>query len=275
MEKQKKIALINDLTGFGRCSIAVELPLISALGVQACPLPTAILSVHTDFPHYFLDDYTEKLPAYVRSWQENKLAFDGIATGFMSSVRQITLVQAFINAFKTQDTLVIVDPVMGDDGRLYASYTPALCAAMRKLVEKADVITPNLTEACQLTGQDYPAAADLTPAYLVDLAAALTALGPRQVVITGLTEGKRIGNYLYEKGQKPALISVEKTAANRPGTGDAFAAIVSAALVRGESLTSAVTKASTFIQKALVYTEKLGQPKNWGLAFEGVLKELY
>ena len=156
MEQQKKIALINDITGFGRCSIAVELPLISALKVQACPLPTAILSVHTGFPTYFIDDYTDRMKDYIASWKKNGLTFDGISTGFMNSLEQIDIVIDFIHQFKQPDTIVIVDPVMGDYGKLYASYTEKLCAEMRRLMQYADVITPNLTEACQLLGIPYP-----------------------------------------------------------------------------------------------------------------------
>lgn len=274
MEKQKRIALINDLTGFGRCSIAVELPLISALGVQACLLPTAILSVHTDFPHYFLDDYTDKLPAYIDSWKENQLTFDGISTGFMSSVRQIDIVLQFIKDFKQKDTLVIVDPVMGDDGHLYASYTKDLAAKMRDLLQYANVITPNLTEACQLADVAYPQPGQAGADFLEKLTASLAAMGPRQIVITGLDRGKTIDNFLYEKGRKAEIISAQKVTRNRPGTGDAFAAIVSACLVRGDSLHEAVQKAVTFVSSALIYTEKLDLPKNWGLVFEGVLGQL-
>ncbi len=122
-KRQKRVALINDITGFGRCSVAVELPLISALKVQACPLPTAILSCHTGFPTHYLDDYTGRMRPYMEDWQKNGVQFDGIATGFLGSAEQIAIVQDFIRAFKQPGTRVMVDPVMGDYGKLYASYT--------------------------------------------------------------------------------------------------------------------------------------------------------
>ena len=275
MEQQKKIALINDITGFGRCSIAVELPLISALKVQACPLPTAILSVHTGFPTYFIDDYTDRMKDYIASWKENGLTFDGISTGFMNSLEQIDIVIDFIHQFKQPHTIVIVDPVMGDYGRLYPSYTEKLCAEMRRLMQDADVITPNLTEACQLLGIPYPEKGHTDRAYLQNIARRLAAMGPGQIVITGLAGENHIDNYIYETGKEPEIVSVQKIGHDRSGTGDAFAAIVSASVVRGDSLKDAVVRATDFISRTLVYTEELGLPTNRGLAFEQFLTELH
>ena len=152
---QKKLALVNDVTGYGRCSIAVALPIVSALKVQGCILPTAILSVHTGFHDYYLDDYTDHMTPYIDSWKKNKLTFDGISTGFLGSVRQIDMVLDFLRDFKGPDTKVIVDPVMGDNGRIYSSYTQEMCDDMRRLLADADVLTPNLTEACELLGRPY------------------------------------------------------------------------------------------------------------------------
>ena len=122
--KQKRIALINNITGFGRCSVAIELPIISALKIQVCPLPTAILSVHTGFENYFLDDYTDRMQSYIDSWRLNKLEFDGIATGFLGSESQIAIVNKFIE--ENLDSYIMIDPVMGDHGKLYASYNKAM-----------------------------------------------------------------------------------------------------------------------------------------------------
>lgn len=216
MEQQKKIALINDITGFGRCSIAVELPLISALKVQACPLPTAILSVHTGFPTYFIDDYTDRMKDYIASWKENGLTFDGISTGFMNSLEQIDIVIDFIHQFKHPHTIVIVDPVMGDYGRLYPSYTEKLCAEMRRLMQYADVITPNLTEACQLLGIPYPEKGHTDRTYLQDVARRLAAMGPGQIVITGLADEDHIDNYIYETGKEPEIVRHRKSAMTGP-----------------------------------------------------------
>ena len=144
---QKKIAVINDLSGFGRCSIAVALPLISHLGIQCCPLPTAIFSDHTGFESFYVKDFTDSMAPYMAEWKKLDLEFEGILTGFLGSARQIELVEQFLKEFTTQRTTVIVDPVMGDYGKLYATYTQELCQGIGRLVQYADILTPNVTEA--------------------------------------------------------------------------------------------------------------------------------
>ena len=273
MARQKRIALINDITGFGRCSVTVQLPLISALRVQACPLPTAILSVHTGFPNHYLDDYTGRMRPYMENWAANKLDFDAILTGFLGSERQIEVVLECIARFKGRDTRVIVDPVMGDNGSLYSSYTPELCAKMRQLLPYADVVTPNLTEACQLLGTDYPANGLVTEEELAEMAAAIAAMGPHDVIITGLHVGDRIRTYLYADGCGRSFDN-PKVGRDRSGAGDAFSAIIAAALVRGIPLAEGVPRAADFIGHCLTYAEELDLPWNHGLPFEEFMGEL-
>ncbi len=272
-KRQKRIALINDITGFGRCSVAVELPLISALKVQACPLPTAILSCHTGFPTHYLDDYTGRMRPYMEDWQKNGVQFDGIATGFLGSAEQIAIVQDFIRAFKQPGTRVMVDPVMGDYGKLYASYTDEMCEKMKGLLGLADIVTPNLTEACRLLDRAYPKDGKVDEGELEYMAAELSDRGPSQVVITGLSEGDTIENFIYEAG-RGTMLREKKIGGDRSGSGDAFAAIVIASLVRGENLTDAVKKAADFISKCLKYAVELDLPWNYGLPFEEYLTEL-
>ena len=273
MKRQKRIALVNDITGFGRCSVTVELPLISARKIQGCPLPTAILSVHTGFPDHYLDDYTERMVPYIASWEKNGLAFDGICTGFLGSAEQIAIVLDFIRRFKGAGTRVMVDPVMGDYGKLYPSYTQEMCDKMRSLLGVADLDTPNLTEACQLLDIPYPTDGIVTDDELCEMAEALAARGPKQVVITGLHEGDTIKNFLYEEG-KIAIVRAPKIGGARSGSGDAFAAIVAARLIRGEELEAAVQKAASFISRCLAYALELDLPWNYGLPFEEYLTEL-
>ena len=273
MNRQKRIALVNDITGFGRCSVTVQLPLISSLKVQACPLPTALLSVHTGFPDHYLDDYTSRMRPYIDNWRKNKLAFDGIATGFLGSAKQIQIVIDFIMKFKGRSTLVMVDPVMGDYGRLYSSYTPEMCREMRRLLTVADLVTPNLTEACELLGKPYPKDGLISDDELEGMAKELSDHGPSQVVITGLHGGESIKNFLYENGQSQVL-TVPKIGGDRSGSGDAFAAIVAACLVRGENLETGVRKAADFISRCLQYAVELDLPWNYGLPFEEYLTEL-
>lgn len=274
MKRQKRIALINDMTGFGRCSIAVELPLISAMKIQACPLPTAILSVHTGFQEHYIDDYTQRMRPYMDNWVANGLEFDGICTGFLGSVEQINIVEEFVDRFKRDNTLVMVDPVMGDYGRLYSSYTPEICREMKRLLRHADLLTPNLTEACQLLDIDYPEAGVIHETELAKMAKALADKGPKQVVITGLSQDDWVMNFVYEQNGRQCIVKDPKIGGDRSGTGDAFAAIVSGALVNGLSLEEAVEKATRFITKVLRYTVELDLPWNYGLAFEEYLTEL-
>ena len=233
---QKKIAIINDIAGFGRCAMTVLLPIISYMGVQGCPLPTSIFSSNTAFPHFFMDDYTERMEAYIENWGKIGLSFDGIATGYLGSVRQIDIVRQFIRDFSEEGTLVIVDPVMGDHGRLYSAYTVELCTELRKLVELADIITPNLTEACHLLEIPYKGSG-WKRKELFAMAEQLSKMGPSHVVITGIPQGEYIANYVYvkEAQEEPAarLTRIHKAGAERCGTGDVFAAVVAADAVNG------------------------------------------
>ncbi|MCI7478485.1 MAG: pyridoxamine kinase [Selenomonadales bacterium] len=274
MKRQKRIALVNDITGFGRCSITVELPLISAMKIQACPLPTALLSVHTGFESHYIDDYTDRMLPYMENWQENGVEFDGICTGFLGSVEQINIVEEFISRFKKNGTKVMVDPVMGDYGKIYSSYTLDMCWEMRRLLKKADLVTPNLTEACQLLDIEYPQNGNISDDDLIKMAKALSDKGPSQVVITGLHDDKGIKNFIYERGGVVKTFIEPKIGGDRSGTGDAFAAIVAGSLVNGLSLEEAVEKAASFITKVLRYTVELDLPWNYGLPFEEFLTEL-
>ena len=273
MARQKRIALINDITGFGRCSVTVQLPVISAMRVQACPLPTAILSVHTGFPNHYFDDYTERMRPYMENWAANGIDFDALLTGFLGSERQIEVVLECIARFKQRDTKVIVDPVMGDNGSLYSSYTPELCAKMRQLLPYADIVTPNLTEACQLLGTQYPTGGIVTEDELNAMAAAIALMGPHDVIITGLHAGEDIRTYLYADGHGRSFDN-PKIGRDRSGSGDAFSAIIAAALVRGIPIDEGVQRAAGFIGHCLAYAEELDLPWNYGLPFEEFMGEL-
>lgn len=274
--KQKKIALINDITGFGRCSVTSELPIMSALKIQVCPLPTAILSVHTGFENFFMDDYTDRMKNYIDSWQKNNLQFDGIATGFLGSAAQIEIVSDFLKKFPAP--LVMIDPVMGDHGKIYASYTREMCRQMKKLLHFADLVTPNLTEACELLNIPFPAAGIVSDSYLATMAENISAkMRGGKVIITGLTmdfdDGTNITNFVYDAG-KIDLVTSKKLGSDRSGTGDVFFAVVAASLMNGENLTQSVQKAADFVTKCIRHAENLNLAWNWGLPFEEFLTEL-
>jgi pyridoxine kinase len=274
LKKQKRIALINDLTGFGRCSITVELPIISAMKIQACPLPTAILSAHTGFPSSYIDDYTDHMRPYMENWKTLDVNFDGICTGFLGSAKQIAIVVDFLKMFDSPMTQIMVDPVMGDYGKLYSSYTQEMCCEMKQLLAYADLVTPNLTEACNLLDVEYPEEGIVSDERLENMAKALSDKGPAKIVFTGLPHGDEIKNFIYERGVGSSVLCVKKIGGDRSGTGDAFAAIVGGSLVNGEGLQSAVRKAADFISKSLAYTVALNMPWNYGLCFEEYLTEL-
>lgn len=273
LEKQKRIAVVNDITGFGRCSVAAALPIISAMKIQCCPLPTAILSAHTGFPNFFFDDYTPRMRAYMNHWKELNIEFDGICTGFLGSTEQIDIVIEFIEIFKKSNTTVIVDPVMGDYGRIYSTYTKEMCDEMKRLMKYADLMTPNLTEACMLLDIPYPDK-NLTPIELENIAKRLCDNGPKKIVITGLQHNGNIQNFIYEIGKAYTIINVDKIGEDRSGTGDIFTSIVAANTVKGEDLVTSVEKATSFISKAIEYTEKLNTPVHDGICFEEFLTEL-
>lgn len=269
---QKKIAVINDFTGFGRCSIAVALPVISMLKVQCCPLPTSIFSNHTGFKSFFFDDYTEKMPAYIQEWKKLGLQFDGISSGFLGSKEQIQIVTQFFKEFKTEQNLIVVDPVMGDYGKTYSTYTPQMCEEMKKLVSYADILTPNVTEACILTDTLYKE--KFTMAEYRKMAETLCEKGPSKVVISGIVQGEFIANYCYEKGHEPKIVRSHKVGTQRSGTGDIFAAIIAADAVNGVPFEDSVRKASRFIKKCILKSIELDIPITDGVCFEEVLWSL-
>ena len=269
---QKKIAVINDFSGFGRCSIAVALPIISAMRIQCCPLPTSIFSNHTGFESFFFEDYTSRMQPYIEEWKKLGLQFSGISTGFLGSKEQIQIVLQFFKDFGTEDNVIVVDPVMGDYGKTYSTYTPEMCEEMKKLVTYADILTPNLTEACILT--DTPYHEKWSMKEVGALAEKLSGMGPEKVVITGIIQGEFIANYCYEKGQAGKIRRTHKVGTQRSGTGDIFAAIITADAVNGVPFQDSVRKASLFIKKCIEKSIEMDLPLTDGVCFEEVLHKL-
>ena len=269
---QKKIAVINDLSGFGRCSLAVALPLISRLGIQCCPLPTAVFSNHTGYPSYYFRDCTGDMAAYMGEWKKLGLEFEGILTGFLGSAEQIALVEKFLKEFTTGRTTVIVDPVMGDYGKPYATYTPEMCREMKALVKYAHILTPNLTEACILTGREYRE--DLSREAIFAMGEELCAMGPEKVVITGISRGAFLENYCLVRGREPEIIRTRRVAPHRNGTGDVFSSIVAAGAVRNVDFGHSVKTAAGFIRTCLKRSAELDIPCTDGVCFEEVMDKL-
>lgn len=270
---QKKIAVINDMSGFGRCSLTVALPIISYLGIQCCPVPTSILSNHMGFEEYFFDDYTEKMEEYIGKWRKLGLKFEGITSGFLGSRAQIETVINFIEEFGGGRTKVVIDPVMGDNGRIYATYTEEMCGEMRRLIKYADIITPNLTECCRLTDTVYKKEG-WKEAELYGMAVKLLDQGPEKVVITGIPQGEFIASYAAEKGKEPKMIQVHKAGTERSGTGDVFASIIAADAVNRVDFEKSVGKASDFVRRGILKSVELDIPSTDGVCFEEILHTL-
>ena len=271
--RQKRLAVIIDFTGFGRCSLTVSIPVISRLGVQCCPVPTSIFSNHTAFPSFYFEDYTEKMPAYIAEWKKLGLSFDGIQIGFLGSHRQFDVVQDFIRFFRSSETLVLLDPVMGDNGKPYALYDARMQTAMRQLAAEADVLTPNLTEACILTSTPYRSEG-WTEEALFSLVRQLAALGAQKVVISGIPMGEDLGNVLLEQGKEPQILCSRRVGTERCGTGDIFSSILAADAVNGVPLDVSVRKAADFISECILVTENFDTPVTDGVCFEELLYKL-
>ncbi len=270
--RQKKIAVINDFSGFGRCSIAASLPIISAMKIQCCPLPTSIFSNHTGFESFYYTDYTDHMDAYIDEWVKLGLHFHGILTGFLGSPEQIRIVKRFLELFKKDDNITVIDPVMGDYGKLYPTYSPLLAEQMCALVPFADVLTPNLTEACILAETEYHS--DMKEEELTKLCEKLSTMGPKKIVISGLERGDDLENFIYESGKQPQIIREHKVGPCRSGTGDVFSSIIAADAVNGVDFISSVHHASAFIAKVLRRTVELDLPKTDGICFEEFLTEI-
>ena len=269
---QKKIAVINDFSGFGRCSIAVALPIISTLKIQCCPVPTSIFSNHTGFDSYFFDDYTDKMPQYIQEWKKLGLRFDGITSGFLGSKRQIEIVTQFFKDFKTKENIIIVDPVMGDYGKIYATYTKEMCEEMKKLIQYADIITPNITELCILTDTPYKEKWKISE--LKKMADQLSEKGPEKIVVTGIIQNDYIANFCYEKGKTTRTLRTHKVGTQRSGTGDVFSAIIAADAVNHVPFDKSVKKASNFVKKCILRSIEMDIPITDGVCFEELLNTL-
>ncbi|WP_035401371.1 pyridoxamine kinase [Faecalitalea cylindroides] len=269
---QKKIAVINDFSGFGRCSIAVALPIISTLKIQCCPLPTSIFSNHTGFDSFFFDDYTDKMPLYINEWKKLGLQFDGITSGFLGSKKQIEIVTQFFKDFKTKENIIIVDPVMGDYGKIYATYTKEMCEEMKELVQYADIITPNITELCILTDTPYQEKWKISE--LEKMTEGLAEKGPEKIVVTGIVQKEFIANFCYEKGKSPKILRCHRVGTQRSGTGDVFSSIIAADAVNQVPFDKSVKKASNFIKKCILKSIEMDIPVTDGVCFEELLQTL-
>ena len=280
----KRIALINDLSGFGKCSLTAAIPVISVMGMQACPLPTAILSAQTGFDNYYCDDFTNRMDCFTKHWKEMGEQFDGIASGYLASPMQIEKVLQFLDAFKEENTIYLADPVLGDDGEVYKVYSEELMRGMQKLTLQADVMTPNLTELCLLAEEDYAKLIKYknNVDYLKkieELCGKLLAKSKKSqtIIVTGIVRKKEekdfVGNLAVSKDES-CYVETPYTGKSFSGTGDLFSSVMCGSFVKGLSVKEAMEKATGFLQLAIEDATASGVDSTHGVYFEKYLSYL-
>jgi pyridoxine kinase len=268
----KKILTIQDISCVGQCSLTVALPILSACGLETCILPSAVLSTHTaGFSGFTFRDLTDDMPAIQEHWKKENIKFKAIYTGYLGSIKQVGYVRDILKTMGTEDCVRVVDPAMADNGQLYSIFNQEYVDAMRVLCGEADILVPNITEACFLTGEAYSESYD--EAYIKTLVEKLAALGAKTVVLTGVSyEPKKTGVVVYENG-KIEYYAHDKIAKGSHGTGDIYASAFVGALMNDKSVYDAAKIAADYTVKCIINTQ--GDSEHWyGAKFEPVLREL-
>lgn len=274
--KTPRAAAIHDLSGIGRCSLTAAIPILSAMGIQVCPFPTAVLSNQTGFPRYELVDLTDRMEAFGQCWAPWYGRFDAVYSGFLGNPRQAEITRGLVEKLRGEDTLVLVDTVLGDHGMRYPIFDEEMCSRVRELAFDADVITPNLTEACLLAGEPAEAAQDMqSRAELIQLASYLASQGPGTVVITGIRDEDQVANLAYIKEDSRCFWeSSRRIGYSYSGTGDVLASILCGGLVHGLPLGEVLRTACRFLETALEETAESGSDPREGVIFEPFLGQL-
>lgn len=283
----KRVLTVQDISCVGKCSLTAAIPVISAMGIEVCPLPTAILSNHTAFSSFSFLDLTDKIPEILNEWKKQGFHFDAIYTGYLGSIKQIDLVHKILDEFAQNDTLVVIDPCMADNGKLYTGFSQDFVKQMAKLCGRANVILPNMTEACFLVNQDYDIFTH-TNESITKVMAKLLSLGAQQVILKGVEFSKeKIGvaycsQKLFDNNFSTNENNMEdmniyfhhRYDENFHGTGDVFASAVTGALVLKKDIKDAVKIACDFVQESIECT-LLNPNYNWyGVDFESALRNL-
>ena len=280
----KKVAVIQDLSSFGKCSLTAAIPVLSVMGVQAVPLPTAILTAQTGYPSFYCKDLTSKMGKFTDEWRKLGTTFDGIHTGFVTGKEQIDHILQFLRVFHSTETKLLVDPVMGDQGEVYKMFTGELLDRMKELVKHADVVTPNVTECCLLTDmsykkvQGYQSETDYFQA-VHEAGQQLQQQTGAKVIITGLNppsvaENKRQVGNLYINGDRSFYSIHEFNGMSYSGTGDLFASVIMGSMMRGQDLVESMKLAESFLAAAIEATSKEEVPPEAGVNFEPFLRML-
>lgn len=274
--KVKKVVAVHDLSGIGRVSLTVVIPILSSMGFQVCPLPTAVLSNHTQYPQFSFLDLTGEMPKIIFEWKRLGIQFDAFYTGYLGSSRQIQIVADFIDDFRQPDNLVVVDPVLGDNGKLYTNFDGQMVKEMRQLIAKADVVTPNLTELFYLLDRPYKEVN--TDEELKSYLRHLSDKGPEIVIITSvpvMNDAHKTSVYAYNRqGNRYWKITCPYLPAHYPGTGDTFTSVITGSLLQGDSLPIALDRGTQFILQGIRATFGYEYDNREGLLLEKVLHNL-
>lgn len=272
---QKRIAAIHDISGIGKCSLTVAIPILSVAGLECCALPTAVLSNHTGgFKDFTFKDLTSDILPIVNRWKEEGFSFDAVYSGYLGSIEQVDILIQCIELLKDSETLVVVDPVMGDNGSLYKSFSPEFPLKMTELCKKADVITPNITEACLMLGKEYKKP-PYNKEYIEELLIGLAKLCKKTVVLTGVCmDSEHLGAAALDTATGKISYSFERYIKGmHHGTGDVFSSVLVSALVLGRDIQTAIDAAVKFTGMAIQNTAEYKELW-YGVNFEGVLTKL-
>ena len=271
----KRILTIQDISCVGKCSLTVALPIISAQGIEACILPTALLSTHTGFKNFTFRDLTDEFDEITQVWHKENIAFDGIYTGFLGSFSQLELIEKIFNEFNDSAPLILVDPCMGDNGKLYHGFDEKFVMKMRELCTKAHVITPNITEASFMCGIPF-LGSDYTQDYILELLEGLASFGVRKIVLKGIRyKQNECGIIAYDaKTKEKVEYFHEFLPFHTSGTGDIFASVLFGSLINGESMQNSIKKAANFVLSSIKVTLKDKSRAWYGVQFEKMLGTL-
>lgn len=270
-QKLARVVAIHDMSGYGKCSLTVAIPVISAAGIEVCPLPTALLSTNTLIPGFKFFDFTPQMDEFINHWQEIGFKTDCAYSGFLGSAEQIQIVKNFMLNFNCP--LKVVDPVMGDNGIIIKTYTPEMCSTMRELVAIADIVTPNLTEAYILTGRDY-VDGEIDSNTSRELCAQIIELGAKNVVLTGVVRGNTLYNCAMSSDSFYFEVAVDLLPYHMHGTGDLFTSVLTAGIVSSYSLKESVESAAHFVRDAMIVSNDIEDAFERGVTYEPIVYKL-
>lgn len=270
----KRLVTIQDISCVGKCSLTVALPIISAMGIETAVVPTAVLSTHTMFKNFTFRDLSSDIPLIQKHWKDEKINFDSIYTGYLGSIEQINMLKEFFKEFKNDTNFIFIDPVMGDNGKLYIGFNQEFALQMKELCKTADVIVPNLTEASYMLEKEYKE--NYTEAEIKELLIELSNLGPKQVILTGISfKDNELGVMSYDKKKNKFFTYFrEKIPVKYHGTGDIFASTLVGAILNNNSLKESLKIAVDYVWETIEDTYKEKKEDAYGVNFENKIPYL-